>query len=59
MKGKFKVILTSLLLLIGMLCLGFSFVGFLGFGANDVYAADGGAIYLKTGAKYTMSGGSI
>ena len=48
-----------MMVVLGIVCLGFSFGGFLGFGTNQVYAQDGGAVYLKTGAKYTMGGGLI
>ena len=58
MKNKFKF-LFSIMMVLGILCLGFSFGGYLGFGANEAYAINGGAVYLKTGAKYTMGGGSI
>ena len=41
------------------MCLGFSFGGIVCFSSNDVYAIDGGAVFLKEGASYTMNGGSI
>lgn len=57
MKKRFKLVF-GIIFALGIMCLGFSFGNF-AYRNESVFAMSGGAIYLASGAKYSMTNGII